>query len=63
MRDKDKYQGFILLREYPGCNKKKGTFEPFTSGMFLQYPEIWEPVYTIQYLRDKKISDVLSTEN
>ena len=55
----DKYKGFILLREYPGCGKKKGSFEPFTSGLFLNYPEIWQPVYTTKYLRENKINEIL----
>lgn len=41
-----KIKGFILIREYPGCGKKVGDFEPYTTGEFLKYPEIWEPVYT-----------------
>ncbi len=59
MNNEGKYKGFILLREYPGCNKRKGDFEPFTSGRFLNYPEIWQPVYTKQYLRDKNLDDLL----
>jgi len=58
-RKHPKYKGFILLREYPGCNKKKGDLEPYTSGMFLQYPEIWQPVYHTDYLRDMKIEQLL----
>lgn len=56
---KSKYKGFILLIEYPGCNRRKGDFEPYTSGTFLQYPLIWEPVYTKEYLRDMKLNDIL----
>ena len=37
--------GFILLREYPRCNKRVGEFERFTTGEFLRYPEIWKPIY------------------
>lgn len=37
--------GFILQKEYPGCKRKVGDFEPYTTGEFLQYPEIWLPVY------------------
>lgn len=38
--------GFILKKEYPGCKKKVGDFEKYTTGEFLKYPEIWEPVYS-----------------
>lgn len=55
-----KYKGFILLREYPGCRKKKGDFEPYTTGYFLKYPEIWKPVYHKDYIRDLKINSVLN---
>lgn len=54
------YKGFTLIREYPGCNKKVGDFEPYTSGNFLSYPEIWKPVYTKQYLRDQKLNNLLN---
>lgn len=37
--------GFILLIEYPGCRKKIGDFESFTTGEFLSYPQIWKPIY------------------
>lgn len=40
-----KCKGFILLREYPGCHKKVGAFEPYTTGEYLSYPEVWKPVY------------------
>lgn len=40
-----KCTGFVLLKEYPGCKTKKGSFEPFTTGEFLKYPDVWEPVY------------------
>ena len=43
--DCKKLIGFVLLIEYPGCRKKAGDFEPFTTGEFLIYPKIWEPVY------------------
>lgn len=36
--------GFVLKREYPG-SKQKGVFEPFTTGNFFNYPEVWSPVY------------------
>ena len=53
------YKGFRLVREYPGCGRKLGDFEPFTSGEFLKYPEIWEPVYHDDVLRDMKIKKIL----
>lgn len=37
--------GFILIRTYPGCIRKVGAFEPFTTGEFLQYPGVWHPIY------------------
>lgn len=37
--------GFMLKLEYPNCTKKKGDTVPYTTGEFLHYPEIWEPVY------------------
>lgn len=42
---KRKCIGYILRIEYPGCNKRKGYFEPYTTGEFSKYPEIWKPVY------------------
>jgi hypothetical protein len=55
---KEKYKGFILLIEYPGCNRKKGEFEPFTSGKFLNYPEIWKPVFTTKYERELNLNKI-----
>ena len=40
-----KCKGFILLKEYPHSKKTIGAFEPFTTGEFLKYPEIWQPLY------------------
>lgn len=28
------YKGFILIREYPNCKKKKGDFEPLPLVLF-----------------------------
>jgi|CXWL01.1.fsa_nt_gi hypothetical protein len=42
---KQKCKGFVLIREYPNCRKKIGSFEPFTTGEFLRYPDIWKPIY------------------
>lgn len=38
-------KGFVLIMEYPKCNKKVGAFEPYTSGEFLNYPKFWKPIY------------------
>lgn len=59
----DIYKGFILLIEYPGCRRRVGDFEPYTTGDFLNYPKIWKPVYQKNYLRDKKINEILPVEN
>ena len=55
---KDKIEGFILLMEYPGCGKKEGDFEPYTSGYFLKFPKIWKPIYKKSYIRDLKIDKI-----
>jgi len=52
-------KGYILLYEYPGCNKKVGDFEPYTSGEFSKYPNIWKPVYHKEIEREKKINELL----
>lgn len=51
-------KGFILLIEYPGCRKSVGDFEPRTSGEFLKYPKIWKPVFTEQYIRNRKLEEL-----
>lgn len=48
-------KGFRLLIEYPGCRRRVGDFEPCTTGEFIKYPKIWEPVFTKQYIRDNKL--------
>jgi hypothetical protein len=53
------YKGFILIREYPGCRRRVGDFEPLTSGLFLNYPEIWKPVYHDDVIRDIKLKKIL----
>ena len=53
-------KGFILLIEYPGCRRRVGFFEPCTTGEFIKYPKIWRPVFTEQYIRNKKLEQVLS---
>lgn len=52
-------KGYILLQEYPGCRKKIGDFEPYTSGEFSKYPNIWKPVYHKEIEREKKINQLL----
>lgn len=52
-------KGYILLQEYPGCNKKIGDFEPYTSGEFSKYPNIWKPVYHKEIEREKKLNQLL----
>ena len=56
---KDKIKGYKLLIEYPGCSKGVGYFEPYTSGAFLNYPKIWEPVYTKKHIRSTIINKIL----
>lgn len=53
------YKGFKLIRKYPGCFKEIGDFEPYTSGDFLKYPEIWLPVLHDDIARDNKINKIL----
>ena len=48
-------KGFKLLMEYPGCRKKVGEFDDNTSSDFINYPRIWQPVFTRRYLRDQKL--------
>lgn len=48
-----KCKGFILIREYPR-SRKIGAFEPFTTGEFLNYPEIWKPIYEDETVRTEK---------
>ncbi len=40
-----KIVGYILKKKYPGCSKKVGDFEPYTTGVFSHFPEIWMPIY------------------
>jgi hypothetical protein len=46
-------KGFILKKQYPGCNKPLGYFEPYTTGEFLNYPDFWEPVTTYEATRSE----------
>jgi len=53
-----RYRGFILIAEYPGCRRKKGDFEPYTSGEFLNYPDVWKPVLHDDVARDEKLNQL-----
>lgn len=57
---KNKILGFILIREYPGCSRKVGYFEKYSTGDFLNYPEIWQPVYSKDYIRNEKIEKLFN---
>jgi hypothetical protein len=50
-----KIRGFTLKVEYPNCPKKVGYFEPYTTGEFLKYPEIWQPVYVPEKVASKEV--------
>ena len=52
-------KGYTLLQEYPGCNRKVGDFEPYTSGEFSKYPNIWKPVHHKEVEREKKLNQLL----
>ena len=52
-------KGYTLLQEYPGCNRKVGDFEPYTTGEFSKYPNIWKPVYHKEVEREKKLNQLL----
>lgn len=56
--DKKDIKAFILIRKYPGCNKPIGYIEPNTTGEFIKYPEIWEPIFTKRFIRDNKIKSL-----
>lgn len=53
-------KGYKLLQKYPGCNKEVGDFEPYTTGDFSNYPNIWEPVYHKHIDRENKINQLLN---
>lgn len=40
-----KITGYQLIKQYPGCSKPIGTYEPFTTGEYSKWPEFWKPVY------------------
>lgn len=54
MENTKKCKGFILLREYPNCGRKVGSFEKYTTGEFLKYPEVWKPVYESEFVETEK---------
>jgi len=55
MYNRKDIKGFKLLIEYPVCRKKVGEFELNTTVEFINYPRIWQPVFTRRYLRDQKL--------
>ena len=57
-RNHPRYKGFILIAEYPGCRRKKGDFEPYTTGDFLNYPDVWKPVLHDDVARDEKLKQL-----
>lgn len=50
-------KGYKLIRAYPG-NHRIGIFEPYTTGLYSNYPEVWEPVYHDDVVRDKKLEEL-----
>lgn len=56
-------KGYILIQEYPGCNKSVGDFEPYSTGFFSKYPHIWKPVYHKEVERENKIKKLLDELN
>ena len=63
MENTKKCKGFILIREYPNCNRKIGSFEKYTSGEFLSYPEVWKPVYESEFVEtDKHLIEIKVTK-
>lgn len=48
-------RGYILIRPYPGNRRPIGSFEPYTTGQFSNYPYLWKPVYYEDVIRDKKL--------
>ncbi len=54
-RKHPKIKGYKLIMDYPGNRRPLGTFEPYTTGEFSKYPQIWMPVYYDDVIRDKKL--------
>ena len=52
-------KGYRLIKTYPGYERPIGTFEPYTTGQFSNYPYLWEPVYWEDVIRDRKIKKIL----
>lgn len=46
--------------DYPGNTRPLGTFEPYTTGEFSKYPEIWKVVYYENVKRDKVLKELLN---
>lgn len=44
--------------DYPGNRRPIGSFEPYTSGEFSNYPQIWKPVYYEDVIRDRKLKEL-----
>ena len=55
LRKHPKIKGYKLIMDYPGNRRPLGTFEPYTTGEFSKYPQIWMPVYYDDVIRDKKL--------
>lgn len=47
-----------MRRRHPGNNRPLGTFEPYTTGEFSNYPKVWKPVYYDDVIRDKKLTEL-----
>ncbi len=54
-RQHPEIKGYKLIMDYPGNRRPLGTFEPYTTGEFGKYPQIWQPVYYEDVIRDKKL--------
>jgi len=58
IRKHPEIKGYVLIMDYPGNRRPLGTFEPYTSGEFSKYPQIWKPVYYEDVIRDKKLKQL-----
>jgi hypothetical protein len=63
MRKHPTIKGFTLIKDYLGCNRKIGDYEPLTSGLYLNFPEFWEPVYYDDIRIDMNIDKILRCDN
>jgi hypothetical protein len=51
-------KGYKLIAPYPGLNRPLGFFEPYTTGLYSNFPHLWEPVYwqdVVEYMKIDKI--------